>query len=404
MIRFDLTPGDIAEDAVQEAIEKAFSPAFVFRSPSKIGRNQLTDVLVLFDDIGLIIESKARHPLVKDTSERALKWAEDKINEALPQISNAIKAIQGGQVPFVQNTFRGRIPLEKARFPWLYGLIILQHESFPYNPYECVPALGKCEFPVHVLSFSDFWNLAHYLDTPADLINYFEHRSDVLLPTLHPKVHNEREVFGYYVRNLDKCLLVRAKAKGLKLTDKDVKPYADKLRTLIGGRCPNSQAGYLIDHLLDQLLDRDPLLDVIGNGGASDNANEIITAISQIPRVRRIDIGSAFLRIAKLAKDAGVRRYKAIYSKARNECTLLLASPLPRQQRGQRIEELRQLALLAQVYYQVNRVIGIATEPAGQMGHSYDVLLLEGPPLEDKEARSLGQRIFGDHPIGSETT
>ena len=50
----------MTEDAVQSSVEDAFSSDFVFRSPRKEDGKEVTDILVIFDDVGLVIQSKAQ--------------------------------------------------------------------------------------------------------------------------------------------------------------------------------------------------------------------------------------------------------------------------------------------------------------------------------------------------------
>jgi alkylated DNA nucleotide flippase Atl1 len=378
MMRFDLNHGGLAEDKVQAAIEDAFTPDFVFRSPRKIGRNQLTDVLVLFDDVGLVIESKSRSPNsnAQDNSHSSQRWAADKLIEANAQIKSAIKAMRENLVPYVENTLRGRIKFDSNKYKWLYGLIILHHVSEPYNPLELVPLLKHVEYAIHVLSFNDFMNLCHFLDTPADLINYFEHRTDVLIPTLKPRIHQEIELFGYYLHKLEEIYLLRAKSKGLTFEHGDFKPYADKLKRVIDGTYPNIKAGYVIDHILEKLHHQDPEVATLNPKGKLNDYADIAAVLGSMPRVRRINIGAVYLRIAKMAADHGASYHKVIYNRRRSECILVMASTLSRERRKERAKMLIYFTEKAKSDYKANQAIGIATEPAGQMGSSYDIVLL----------------------------
>jgi len=75
---------------------------------------------------------------------------------------------------------------------------------------------------------------------------------------------------------------------------------------------------------------------------------------------------------------------------------VFLASPLPQKQRTERRKYLAGLTALAKSYYQVGRAMGVATEPAGQMGSSYDVAFLEYPAVPDEDAEELGREVFGE--------
>jgi len=394
----------MTEDAVQSTVENVFSSDFVFRSPRREKGKEATDVLVLFDDVGLVIQVKARaisFPKENNT-DNSLDWAAKYLEKAVRQVCGAIRAIKTNRVQYVENTRRGRIAFKKEEFPWLYGLVILHHSSESYDPTELVPAIREADVPIHILSFRDLWNLNNYLDTPVDIINYLEHRTDVLVPTLNPKVHEEQEAFTYYLGHLENIMAFRAKARGLTFTAEDFKSYAQELRDIITGKHPRPEAGLIIDKIIERIHDVDPSLGAINEKGQiipQCNKGEyakIATELGKIPRVRRIAIGRLYLKLAKHAADSGKTCYRTIRSPKRSDCMLLVASPLPQGERKKRAEDLVAYTRLAKRYYQVYRAIGIATEPAGQMGSSFDLVLFKSPPVFDKSAQKLGREIFGD--------
>ncbi|GAH51118.1 unnamed protein product, partial [marine sediment metagenome] len=101
---FKLNVGHLAEDEVQQAVEEAFSPDFVFRSPRHEGGKEVTDVLVLFDDVALVIQSKAQAiDLQKSRSELSLDWAAKNLTKAGRQLRGAVRAIRSGRVSYVEN-------------------------------------------------------------------------------------------------------------------------------------------------------------------------------------------------------------------------------------------------------------------------------------------------------------
>lgn len=400
---FKLDIGDLTEDEVQKAVEKAFSTDFVFRSPRREGRKEATDVLVLFDDVGLVIQSKAQAIGLKDPPDKSsLDWAAKNLAKACRQLRGAVRAIRAGRVSYVENDRRGQVPFRLEDFPWLYGLIILCHRSGPYDPIRLVPTIREVGVPVHVLSFRDFYNLSKLLDTPYDLINYLENRADVLIPALNPRVHKESQVFAYYLEHLEDIMAVRAKAIGCVFTRQDARPYANELRRLVKGTHANRKCGLVIDHMIDRIHDLDPGLHALDVGGKVISRNDraayarIATELGKIPRSRRIALGRHYLEKAKQAADSGEDRFIVTHSPRRSECMLFLASPVSRNQRKKRNENLLSLTSLAKAYYQVHRAIGVATEAAGQMGSSYDMVFLESPPIGDHRTEELGRRIFGE--------
>jgi hypothetical protein len=398
---FKINIGNMTEDAVQAKVEEIFASDFVFRSPRKEGGREVTDVLVLFDDVGIIIQVKARAvDTLNYNSYTKLDWVIKNLTKATRQVSGAVRAIRGDRVQYIENSRRGRIEFRKEKYPWLYGLVILHHRSQPYDPIDLVPITSSIGVPLHVFSFQDLWNLSRYLDTPADMINYFEHRTDILIPTLHPKVHEEEKVFYYYLRHLEKIYEIRAKSRGSDYSARDFIPYAQELRKIVGGTCPNKKTGLIIDHMIKRIHDNDPSFATIDVGGKITNNNEtyirITTELNSIPRVRRIALGREYLNIAKLAADTEKMHFKLTHSPHRSDCMLFMASPLPRSKRDKRSKELLAMTMLAKDYCQVYRAIGVATEPIGLMGSSYDFVFIETPPSHDPCAQTLGNEIFGN--------
>ena len=210
----------MTEAAVQASGEAAFAPDFVFRSPRRDDAKEATDVLVLFRDVALVIQAKAQSSIERDPTD----WARKNLKKAFNQTRGAIRAFRGGRVATVSNSRRGVMHIDINEFPYVYGLAVLHHHSAPYRPSALVPDIASAVFPMHVLSYRDFFNLAYFLDTPWDLIDYLEHRTDVLLPSLNPKVHEKQEAFGRYAAEFEQIHAFRATKRGEQFTVEDGRP------------------------------------------------------------------------------------------------------------------------------------------------------------------------------------
>lgn len=395
--------GRLAEDFVEDLASKAFSPDFVFRSPRRNNGKEVTDVLVLFDDIALVIEAKAQAPDVSGhgyDSRSSMDWAKKHLEKAGRQISGAVRAIRTGHVKFVENRRQGRVPFESSHFPFIYGVILIDHKSDPYDVLTLIPRLADVQVPLHVLSFFDYMNLAKVLNTPNDLINYFDARSEILIPSFRPMVHEENKIFGQYLARLEEIMMIRSRMHEKPVTEEDVKTYADGLRKIIDGSYPNYRCGMIIDHIIDRLHDLDPEIALLASPSiAGTNPDKgpyarVATEIAKIPRTRRIEYGQRYLNAAKKAAETKATSWVRAYSKTRDTCMLFVSCPYSREGRRKRIEELQTLTALAKSYHMVSKAIGIATEPAGQMGSSYDVVLIERPALFDERGHELGRQLF----------
>ena len=389
---FKIDIGAKTEDEVQASVEGAFSRLFVFRAPRKEDQKEVTDVLVWWHDVGLVIQVKAQalDPNGRGDQENTLNWAKKNLAKAGKQVAGAVRAIRDGRLAHMENPLRGRVPFPHTAIKWLYGVIILHHVSAPYDPFEVVPELQKISAPLHILSFRDFWNLAHFLDTPADLVNYLEHRSDMLLPTLKPRVHEEAGVFAYYLKNLEDLFAFRAQRRGQSLSAHDVLPYAEPLRRLVQGELPDANAGRFIDHMIGKAHEHDPSLGKLRYGedviGKPDDSIQIATLLSMIPRIRRIALGKIFMKTAVRAGEKQQDKWTTTHSPRRNECMLFLASPLSRNQRDERQKRLIKMTKMLKHCRQVKNAIGIATEAGDKVGCSYDFVYLDSEPVENKEA------------------
>jgi len=398
VLGFDKEVGELTEDAVQSAVEGAFSSDFVFRSPRRVGGKEVTDVLVLFGDVALVIQAKAQSSRDRDP----IAWATKNLKKALKQTSGAIRTLRSGRVTHVANARRGTIPFDASEFRYMYGLVVLHHRSSPYLASELVPSAAGVGFPLHVLSFRDFFNLASFLDTPWDLVQYLEHRTDVLIPTLEPKVHQEQDVFAYYASGYEEIYALRAKARGDSFTAEDARPSGEFLRGVLAGNVDPS-AGRLVDLLIDRVHDVDPDLepvDVPGSlpvrQGTAEYA-KIAAALASIPRVRRVALGRRAIAMASRAAQTGDTRHFLTYNPRRDDCLLYMVSALSKKRRTERREYLVYLTTLAKAYCGVYRAIGIATTAPGSGGGAEDYVLIECPqPEPSEEVLRLGRVEFGE--------
>ncbi len=405
MADFKLNVGDLAEDAVQAAVEAAFSSDFVYRSPRKADNKEVTDVLVLFKDVAIVIASKAQ-AVGNDPQEvgDSLAWARKNIKKAGRQVSGAIRALRAGRATHIVNPRHGRIRFDQSTYPFMHGLIVANHRSEAYNAVDEAPTLRNFDAPLHVLSFRDFANLASLLDTPADLVCYLDARADVLIPTLNPQVHEEESAFFYYLGQHEKIELLRAKNHGEALTEEDIRPYSEAMRKLVGGKI-DREPGLVIDHIIDRCHESDPSLQPVHVGTETLSPTDpvgklrIATHLGAIPRIRRIALGKRYRRIAARAQNLNETTQFLSMSKKRSDCLLLMASALPREKREDRRTELYRLTCLAKEYCGVERTMGIATEEAGRMGSSFDFAYIESEVVQHDpagEIMTLGRDIFGD--------
>lgn len=397
--------GSASEDFVQAVAERAFSPDFVFRSPRKPDGKEVTDVLVLFDDFALVIQAKAQRPSPTGTgyTDTSLDWVRKNLEKASRQVAGALRTIREGRLTFVENKRLGRVPFNPADHPFLYGVVLLDHESEPYDPIDLVPSLSDIPAPTHVLSHRDFFRAAKLLDTPSDLINYLEARTDVLLPTLKPiKVHEESRAMRYYLSHLEEIICLRSQVHGDPVMEVNCRKYAEDLRMLAAEAHPDKKCGVIIDHLIDRLHELEAQgesFPEIPPHVATKVYRRAAIELGNLPRSQRLEYGKRYLSVSIKAAQSRKPNWVRIYKRRRSLCIILYASPLPKTDRVRRSEKLAAITSLAKAYHEVRTAIGVATEAGNEMGSSYDVVLKESPPVPDPKAQELGREIFGQRHV-----
>ena len=162
-------PGDYEEKLSQWFLERSFFRDFTYRNPrGKKKGQELADAVVLFDDVGLLVQVKAQ--CGKHVSEA---WATEATLKALKQVQSTYNDLKSGAIRKLKNDVYGD-HFEPAAFPNLYGIIILAHDSAPYDPEKLIPETTQTDFPIHVFSLKDFALLTQRFDTAADFVNLME--------------------------------------------------------------------------------------------------------------------------------------------------------------------------------------------------------------------------------------
>ncbi|HSP14394.1 MAG TPA: hypothetical protein VLV78_06560 [Thermoanaerobaculia bacterium] len=396
--------GTQSEDDVQQFVEDAFSSDFVFRSPQHLkgGRHkETTDVFVLFDDVALPIQVKAQ-ALNADgtTTAEDPHWTKRNLGKAVSQVKGAIRTIKAGKIVRLENNRRGAVQFSTKMFRYVYGLVVMNHASSAFAAEELAPELANVGAPVHVLSFRDFYNLNLVLDTPHDLVGYFEMRTDVLIPTFHPKVHEEQPVFEYYLDHFEDLTSFRAKQRGEERSPELFKEHAEALRQIYRGEYADLDASYFIDKIIDWTHQVDD-----GSAAPFDNAERdyvaVATYLGRLVRPRRAYIGKAFIEAIKRAGESNEDDFAQFSSQRRSDCLLLLASTCPDDKRKQRNKDLLDLLWLLKATRQVRVAMGIVTEAGFGRGRSYDFILIDEDPqlvasrADYEEIKRHGEDLFG---------
>ena len=108
---------------------------------------------------------------------------------------------------------------------------------------------------------------------------------------------------------------------------------------------------------------------------------------------------AGLLEAIQIAKEASETRKDGsfwTFSAKRSQFMFFVSSPLPPSEREKRAKDLLARTVLGKHYFRAYNALGVATEQAGDMGSSYDFVLLEAPTQKpDDETLRLGQELFG---------
>ena len=374
------------EKVIQWFLEKSFFLDFVFRNPEgKKKGKELTDAVVLYDDVLLMIEVKSQH-----SKRDPYKWAKNNIKKALKQLNGTRRMLVERHVARLHNELRGKVSIDINKYLSHIGLIIVAHDSPPFIAEELVPDLKKQSFPIHVISLKDFSILASRLDTAGDFICALELRQDIASKVtyfVHEEEKNITKMFPYidavlrkYYANDSESVITRT---------------CDSFKRLLSGELKSSanwRYGLLVDDIIARAHDIDPSLAWHNPATARQTPVKIATYLGFLTRERRIALGKKMFKCVTGATD-GKNHHFYHYKPSLKQVFVFLATSEPREER---VKILSYLLSVAQVKVNANRGIGIATEPPGE-GRSYDMALHSTlPPKELRGKLKLEEGIFGE--------
>jgi hypothetical protein len=356
-------PGDYEEKLSQWFLERSFFRDFTYRNPKGKKKGQeLADAAVLFGDVAILVEVKAQYG-----NREAHAWATEAALKALTQVRKTYDDLASGAIPTLNNDVYGNLRYDPAAYPNVYGIIILAHESAPYDAHDLIPEINESSFPVHVFSLNDIALITERFDTAADFVNFLELRTDMRkrvkflvndeannLSAMIPLV---RAIYAQHMQPITEAML-----------DKTVEAF----RKSATGELLTTQAwgfSIAIDDMIARAHDQDPALP--WNDGRHSVSADVARFLGWLTRERRIKIGSRLIANCALSAKDGEAHYFSHFQKSRGTASVYLVSNLSREER---VKYLQFLVAYAQYKYGAPQCFGVVTEPIGA-GRSYDYML-----------------------------
>lgn len=393
MSRFAMTPfpeivgnhGVDEEKVTQWFLEQSFFLDFVFRNPEgKKKGKELADAIVLYDDVLLMVQVKSQHSK-RDPRE----WAKKNIKKALEQLNGTRRMLVKRHVARLYNELRGEVSVDINKYLSHIGLIIVAHDSLPFIAEELVPDLKKQDFPIHVFSLRDFSLLVSRLDTAGDFICALELRQDIASKVTYLVNEEEKNIakmFPYIDAVLRKYYANDSESVIARTCDSFKKVLRGELRDSSEWRY-----GLLVDDIIAHAHDIDSSLSWHNPNTAKQTSIEIATYLGYLTRERRISLGKRAFECVNGASD-GNNHHFCHYKPSLKQVFVFLATSKSREER---IKFLSYLLSVAQVKFNANVGIGIATEPPGE-GRSYGMALHRTlPSVELREELKSHEDIIG---------
>jgi hypothetical protein len=355
-------PGDYEERLSQWFLERSFFRDFTYRNPQKKKGEELADAVVLFDDVALLVQVKARCG-----SHEAKAWATEAILKALKQVRATHNSLTSGTVKTLTNEVYGKLDFDPANYPNIYGIIILAQESAPFDPYELVPELKESGLPVFVFSLADVELLTHRFDTAADFVHFIELRTDINAKG-NFLMNDEEKNLARMIDFAPEIYKVRMRPISSEVLARTVEAFRQKASGELV-RSEEWRHGLAVDDMIARAHDVDPNLP--WNTGPASTAADVARFLGWLSRDRRIKLGQRVLNACIKSEATGETKYFTHFQKSRGTAAVYLISGAARKDR---LSHLEFLVTYAHFKYEVKQAFGVATD-AGVSGRSYDFII-----------------------------
>ncbi len=190
-----------AERQVEELLSVPFISEFVFRSPKHNDPNEkeVIDHLIVHSGQSILISQKSQEDPGKRTVERNKLWVEKNIQNALKQICGVIRN-PSDRPKWCEHPRRGRVEFNPIP-PVIHGITLV--ETWYQVDLSSIAKEMPMEYmgvPLTYLSINDFLNLAIYLRTVPEFLEYLAARRSLSETSLRI-VGDEYTLFKLYLTN-----------------------------------------------------------------------------------------------------------------------------------------------------------------------------------------------------------
>jgi len=361
--------GKTAEKLVYNLARKTFLMDWCYLNPLLSNGNELCDLLVVFDEVGIIWQ-------VKDLKlGKNNRYKKSKVQKNLRQLSGAYRRLFNLKAEIkLENPHRGEELFDTASIKQVYLISVLLGggEDF-FSPMENTNA-----HLAHVFSKESIEIILNELDTITDFVDYlrvrqelFEQKKSVIV------LGGEKELLAFYLmnnRSFDKLLgatnIVIDEGSWEKLQSKP--EYKEKKK--------EDKISYCLDGMIQDM-----------HRGSTSEYEILAREFAHLNRFQRRCLSKYFFEAHLKShndKTNNVFRRAFQYNDI-TYCFLYYNDPEPKKRKRKK-RMLENLCFIARGKYKTNnKVIGIAAEKRIRPKCSYDYCLLDKPGWTEKDQKNI---------------
>jgi hypothetical protein len=307
-----------SEDRTEEILNQTFFKDFTFRNPRKDDKYKkpITDVLVCFDDVVLIVESKSQ-----GSTDDPNEWLPSNLQKAIRQVSGAIRYLKEKGKVILNNKRRGDFEFDIKNYKYIYGLVIINqpdNHKIDISNYK-LDFLKKHNHPLQIISLKDFNRVCYIFDTAEEVLHYYDVRN-MMLTTNKIYLHDEERFIDMFVNNFTQ--MSKRYRQFINVSEKDnedehlfIQERYYKAKHS-GIEIDDYEYGEIIDDLIDHCHNFDPNL---YNEISIQNVENIINPkqyyliaheLAKTGRLIRILHGQKIMGMVHEAKNEGYKKEK----------------------------------------------------------------------------------------------
>lgn len=332
---------------------------------------ELADRLLLTDGIGFIFELSEREQKVITKAGELERWAATQVRRGVRQIQTTRELLRGYTALSLVNHFGHRLTVTPKDPESLVGIVVYRvpHKSRPFRVARFKNVRNGAF--VHILRDRDYFEICDHFVTPAELLDYFNFRRDILLGWDPPTTAvSEAALIGQYL-----------------LEDFESPPDQRLERAARARRNPAvNEFTFALDGLAAKIAAEED----------HDAESDYYRILSELAQLGRYDLRALAEQLRVALESVRTNRFELPYrvASSRTGCGFLIL-PLTREFRDRRYDALESLSRASKHELDLERQVGIGMWKNGEFV-DIEWLFLSGPNAPDP---SIDERLAQSYPF-----